>query len=63
MPDDPIEVLRRWEDHGAVWRVVALSDDHAVIDLCTCYGEPVDRLESADPDLLRFVAERGSSDR
>jgi hypothetical protein len=58
MADDPVDVLTRWEDHGAVWRVVDLTDERAVIDLCTCYGEPVDRIESTDPQLLRFVAER-----
>jgi hypothetical protein len=57
MPDDPVDVLRRWEDSGAVWRIVVLTDHRAVVDLCTCTGEPVDRLESADPALLRFVAQ------
>jgi hypothetical protein len=57
MADDPVDVLKRWEDHGAVWRIVSLTRDRAVIDLCTCYGEPVDRLESTDPELLRFVAD------
>jgi hypothetical protein len=60
MPDDPVEVLERWEDSGAVWRIVVLDDDRAVVDLCTCYGEPVDRLESSDPALLRFLADRAT---
>jgi hypothetical protein len=58
MEETPVEVLRRWEDHGAVWRAVHVSDAGAVVDLCTCTGEPVERLESADPDLIRFVRER-----
>ncbi len=58
MPDDPVEVLTRWEDHGAIWRVESLGDDHAVVVMCTCYGEPVERLESGDPELLRFLRER-----
>jgi hypothetical protein len=57
MADDPVEVLRRWQDHGAIWRIVSLGHDRAIVDLCTCYGEPVDRLESSDPDLLRYVRE------
>ena len=61
--NDPVEVLRRWEDHGAVWRVVSLSDERAVVDLCTCHGEPVERLESTDAALLRFLAERSSPQR
>ena len=58
MPDDPVEVLRRWEDHGAVFRVESLTDDRAVVMLCTCTGEPVERLESDDGALLKFLRER-----
>ena len=57
MTDTPVDVLKRWEDHGAVWRPVSVSDERAVVDLCTCTGEPVDRLESNDPELIRFVRE------
>jgi hypothetical protein len=56
--EGPIEMLRRWEDHGAEWRVVHLSDDAAIVDLCTCYGEPVERLESRDRELISFLRER-----
>jgi hypothetical protein len=62
MPDDPVEVLRRWAEHGAIWRIVSLGDDRAIVDLCTCYGEPVDRLESSDPALLRYVRENRPED-
>ena len=58
MDESPIEILRRWEDHGAVWRAVFVSDERAVVDLCTCTGEPVERLESSDPELIRVVLER-----
>ena len=58
MDESPVDVVTRWEDHGAEWRVVALRDDHVSIDLCTCYGEPVERLESADRELIEFVAAR-----
>jgi hypothetical protein len=61
MADDPVEVLSRWEDHGAEWRVESLTDDHATVMLCTCTGEPVERLESSDERLLRFLRERGSA--
>ena len=54
----PVEIVKRWEDHGASWRVVALSDERAEIELCTCYGEPVERLESDDAALIEFVAAR-----
>jgi hypothetical protein len=58
MAENPIDVLTRWEDSGAVWRAVHVSDERAVVDLCTCTGEPVDRLESADPELIRFLRQR-----
>jgi hypothetical protein len=59
MPETPVDILTRWEDNGAVWRVEALGDDHAVVALCTCTGETVDRLESGDDELLRFLRARG----
>lgn len=55
MADDPVEVLTRWRDHGADWRTIEIDDSHAVVQLLTCYGEPVDRLESTDPRLIEFV--------
>jgi hypothetical protein len=63
MRESPVDVLTRWEDHGAEWRVVALRDDHVEIDLCTCYGEPVERLESGDRELIEFVHARLSAEQ
>jgi hypothetical protein len=54
----PVEVLERWEHHGATWRTVHVSDTKAIVDLCTCHGEPVERIESDDPDLIRLLRER-----
>jgi hypothetical protein len=56
------DVLRRWEDHGATWRAIHVSDAKAIVDLCTCMGEPVDRIESDDPDLIAFLRERPTSE-
>jgi hypothetical protein len=50
-----IEDLRRWSDGGAVWRPVEVSDERAVIDLCSCTGEPMDRVQSDAPELIAFV--------
>ena len=63
MGESPVEIVKRWEDHGAEWRVVALSDERVEIDLCTCYGEPVERLESDDRALIEFVSERLATER
>ena len=37
------------------WRIVDLSGERAVVDLCTCTGEPVERLESDDPALIGYL--------
>jgi hypothetical protein len=58
MPDTPVEVLERWEDAGAVWRIESLTDTRAIVQLCTCTGEPVELIESEDPELLEFVRAR-----
>jgi hypothetical protein len=53
-----IEDLTRWEDHGAIWRALQVSDEQAVVELCTCYGEPVDVVQSDAPELIAFVREQ-----
>jgi hypothetical protein len=58
----PLARLEDWEDAGAVWRVAELTEDRAVVDLCACTGEPVDRLESTDPDVLAALRRRPSSE-
>jgi hypothetical protein len=60
MPESPVEMLQRWEDSGAVWRVESLGEDRAIVQLCACTGEPVDVLESEDDELLRFLRERSA---
>lgn len=50
--------LERWEEHGAIWRTLELTDERAVVELCTCYGEPVDLVQSEDPKLIEFVRRR-----
>ncbi|WP_150242898.1 hypothetical protein [Nocardiopsis quinghaiensis] len=59
---DPVEVLVRWEDHGAVWRVVERTPSGVTVALCRCDGgEEVERLVSDDPALLAFVDGRHTS--
>jgi hypothetical protein len=50
-----IDALERWVLFGAQWRVVHLSDQQAVVDLCTCTGEPVERIQSDDPVLIGYL--------
>lgn len=55
--------LERWEENGASWRAIEVSDERAVVELCTCYGEPVDTLAGDSRELIDFVrARRLSSD-
>lgn len=54
-------MLERWAEHGGIWRTKSLGAE-AVVELLTCYGEPVDELRSRDPELLRFLADRPRSD-
>ena len=61
--DDPIEVLQRWQDSGAVWQVLERSDSQVTVALCRCDGgEEVGRLVSGDPALLAMLAGRTSSE-
>jgi hypothetical protein len=50
-----VDELERWELFGARWRVVHLSDGHAVVELCTCAGEPLERRASDDPRVIEYV--------
>ncbi|HWC87952.1 MAG TPA: hypothetical protein VG388_15570 [Solirubrobacteraceae bacterium] len=53
-----IEDLERWELAGAHWRVVDITSDHVVVDLCACTGEPVERVESGEPAVISYVRMR-----
>jgi hypothetical protein len=54
-----IEYLKDWELHGASWKALEITDRKAVIELCSCFGEPMDRIEGDDPELIAYVRERG----
>jgi hypothetical protein len=53
-----LSVLERWEGSGAIWKAIHVSEKLAVLDLCTCYGEPVDRIETRDADAIAYVRDR-----
>ena len=59
---DLIAVLTRWQDAGAIWQVVVHSGSRATVALLRCDGgEEVERLTTAHPGTLRFLAGRSSS--
>ena len=62
MSDDLVK-LRRWEDAGAHWEILARRPGLLVIALQTCdTREEVGRLTSAEADLLAYVGTRSDSD-
>jgi hypothetical protein len=64
MAPDPltVEELDRWVRFGAQWRLVEVTEERAVVDLCTCTGEPVERRMSSDFAVIAHVrAESGLS--
>lgn len=62
MPEPPLVTLERWELHGAAWRTKSLNDSEAVVELLTCFGEPAGEVRSSDPELLRYLGERPTSE-
>ncbi len=64
MADAPLTLadLERWELFGATWRVVELSDDRALLDMCACTGQLVERRESADRALIHYVRAAAEGD-
>jgi hypothetical protein len=53
-----VRELHDWELNGAVWRPVEIHSDRAVVDLCSCTGELMERVESDDPEFVQLVQAR-----
>jgi len=62
-PTLTLEDLRRWEDNGATWQAIELDDVHAIVELRTCYGEPVDLVRGEAPELIEFIRARRRAER
>ncbi len=50
-----IAELERWVRFGATWRPVEIDTGHAIIDLCQCTGELVERRETTDPVVIEYL--------
>lgn len=60
---DAVALLRRWEDSGAVWRVLERRGAHVTVGLWTCTGdELVDRVQARGEELDAYLAGRTASD-
>jgi hypothetical protein len=57
-PSVTIEDLERWEDNGAMWRPFEVTATHAVIDLCSCTGEPMERVQSDAEEVVELARSR-----
>ena len=62
MAEDPVAALQRWQDCGGYWRVIDGRADVVTVAMYRCDGgEEMDRVCSADPGLLEFLAGRVDS--
>lgn len=62
-PSSALATLLRWEDSGGTWEVLRHADPELTISLRTCTaGEEVERLTSAEPDVIAHVSDRERSD-
>jgi hypothetical protein len=50
-----VERLEHWALSGAHCRVAELTSQRAVVDLCACTGEPVERLQSEDRAVIAYL--------
>jgi hypothetical protein len=53
-----IAELEDWELHGAMWRALSVTDERAVVELCSCSGEPMDVVAGESRELIEFVRAR-----
>jgi hypothetical protein len=57
-----VEELERWVAFGATWRLVEISGDRAIVDLCQCTGELVEQRGSSDPRVLEYLLSHPPAD-
>lgn len=50
-----IDRLERWVHFGAHWRLVEVSSERAVVDLCACTGELVERVACEDVAVIEYL--------
>jgi hypothetical protein len=50
-----LENVENWTLSGGSWRIASISKERAVVELCACTGEPMERLESDDPAVIAHL--------
>jgi len=63
MSTEPLSItaLEHWVLFGATWRVVEIAAEHAIVDLCSCTGELVERREAHDPTVIAYLSEESAT--
>jgi hypothetical protein len=56
-----LENVEDWTLSGGSWRIASISKERAVVELCACTGEPMERLESDDPTVIARLRTMPSS--
>jgi hypothetical protein len=51
-PPLTIDELEQWELFGGTWRTLEHGGGHAVVELCACTSEAIDRRQTSDPAVL-----------
>lgn len=52
-----VDALEQWALFGAHWRVLEMATDSAVVELCECTGQPVERHRVADAEVIEYLRE------
>lgn len=47
-----VDKLTLWLETGGTLRLVKLSDDYAIVDLCSCSGERLERYSTDHPVVV-----------
>jgi hypothetical protein len=55
-----IAELEQWVAFGARWRPQRIGEDRAIVDLCQCTGELVERRIAVDPEVIAYVRAHGA---
>lgn len=50
-----VAALERWALFGAHWRVLEMTATEALVELCQCTGEPVERHRVDAPEVVAFL--------
>jgi hypothetical protein len=56
-----LENVENWTLSGGSWRIASISKERAVVELCACTGEAMERLESDDPTVIARLRTMPSS--